>query len=229
MCKLWEFNFQIKVLLCKQWNMPESAACKTCDTFLEHFRKCPDDCLNELDEWRTFLWTSALNQDYKHLAAEVHERWKRIRGRHFTFQSQVVILLQTLRQHYKIALITNGPSHAQWEKIAHLEAVELFDTIIVSGDLAYEKPQPEIFHLACRRLQVRPDKCAMVGDRFETDIIGSQLAGLAASIWIPLNSNSNSQEVSSSSSPVVTISQLGELSSLFDIFKTDSKESIHPV
>ena len=79
MCKLWEFNFQIKVLLCKQWNMPESAACKTCDTFLEHFRKCPDDCLNELDEWRTFLWTSALNQDYKHLAGEIYYKDRQIR------------------------------------------------------------------------------------------------------------------------------------------------------
>jgi len=214
-------------LLRTQWDLPESAASKSCDTFLEQFRKCPDDCLHDLDGWRTLLWTSALSHDYKHLAAEVYESWKRIRGRHFTFHSKVHVLLQTLRQHYKIALITNGPSQAQWEKIAHLKAAELFDAIVVSGDLAYEKPQAEIFHLACRKLQVRPDKCVMVGDRFETDIIGGQSAGLAASIWIPLNSTYNCQEASSLSLPVITISHLAELYSLFGIFMDDCEAPIY--
>ena len=159
-------------------------------------------------------------------SAEVCESWKRIRSRHFTFHSEVEVLLQTLHQHYKIALITNGPSHAQWEKISHLKAIELFDAIIVSGDMEYEKPQAEIFQLACHKLQVRPDKCVMVGDRFETDIIGGQSAGLAAAIWIPLNSACNSQEVSSFSSRVITASHLSELYSLFGLFMDNSEKSV---
>lgn len=65
-------KFQMKVLLCTQWNLPESAAKKSCDTFLEQFRKCPDNCSNDLDGWRTSLWSSALNQDFKYLAGEIN-------------------------------------------------------------------------------------------------------------------------------------------------------------
>ena len=63
-------------MLRTQWDLPESAASKSCDTFLEQFRKCPDDCLHDLDGWRTLLWTSALSHDYKHLAGEVHVQRK---------------------------------------------------------------------------------------------------------------------------------------------------------
>ena len=119
----------------------------------------------------------------------MYQVWKRLRYTFLTLDEQVVNLLRQLRMNYCVGLITNGPSRSQWEKIFHLDAKELFDIILVSGDHPYEKPEAEIFHMACRQMRVSPSRSVMIGDRIETDILGGKLAGLAATIWIPLNAS----------------------------------------
>lgn len=74
------------------------------------------------------------------------------------------------RDHYLLALITNGTSRAQWEKIDRLDLRCYFDSILVSGDLPWEKPDQKIFHECCQFLGVEPRHCIMVGDKLETDI-----------------------------------------------------------
>lgn len=82
----------------------------------------------------------------------------------------LVTLLQSLRQCYRLAIITNGPSNAQWEKVQRLNLTTLFDCILVSADLPWEKPNPNIFYAACKYLGVDPENCVMIGDKIETDI-----------------------------------------------------------
>ncbi len=65
---MWDFKFQVKSMLRKQWRLPESAAQRICDVFLRQFRLRPDHSELELDAWRTLLWVSALGADYQHLA-----------------------------------------------------------------------------------------------------------------------------------------------------------------
>lgn len=86
-----------------------------------------------------------------------------------------------------LGLITNGPSNAQWEKINRLNLKSYFDVILVSGDLAWEKPNPRIFQEACRYLGVEPYQCIMVGDKMETDILGGVQATLGGTVWVPLS------------------------------------------
>jgi hypothetical protein len=57
----------MKLLLRKEWRVPETAAQKSCEVFLRQFRLRPDHSELELDAWRTLLWVSALG-DYQHLA-----------------------------------------------------------------------------------------------------------------------------------------------------------------
>lgn len=97
-------------------------------------------------------------------------------------------LLQNLRQHYLIGLITNGPSNAQWEKVERLHLKPFFDIILVSGDLPWEKPHHKIFHEACGYLGIEPYQCIMVGDKLETDILGGIKARLGGTVWTPLTS-----------------------------------------
>ena len=66
------------------------------------------------------------------------------------FDAAVLTMLHRLRQNYSVALITNGPSRSQWEKIEQMNAEKLFDSILVSGDLPCEKPEAEIFHLVIK-------------------------------------------------------------------------------
>ncbi|XP_076166278.1 N-acylneuraminate-9-phosphatase [Ptiloglossa arizonensis] len=155
--------------LTQEYGIPEDVCVKITATYLELFRKCPDKEIYTLDVWRTTLWSKALGEKYSYLAKRIYERW-----------------LQ-LRRKYLLGVITNGPSNAQWEKIRKLSLEQYFDIILVSGDLPWEKPHREIFRRACRSLNVKLERCIMVGDKLETDILGGIEAGLGGTVWIPIS------------------------------------------
>lgn len=41
---------------------------------------------------------------------------------------------------------------------------ELFDAVVISGEVGMRKPEPEIYRLAARRLGVEPEECVFVDD-----------------------------------------------------------------
>ncbi|CAL7951204.1 unnamed protein product [Xylocopa violacea] len=173
--------------LTQEYGIPEDVSIKITTTYLKLFRKCPDNVIHALDAWRITLWNKALGEKYAYLARKIYERWLYLRYYYLTLTSDVVSMLRQLRLKYLLGLITNGPSNAQWEKIRKLSLEQYFDIILVSGDLPWEKPEREIFRKACRFLNVKPDKCIMVGDKLETDIQGGIEAGLKGTIWIPIS------------------------------------------
>lgn len=54
----------------------------------------------------------------------------------------------------------------------------LVDTVVSSAVVGLHKPDPRIFELACRRLEVEPERCAHVGDHYYSDVVGAMAAGL---------------------------------------------------
>jgi putative hydrolase of the HAD superfamily len=56
---------------------------------------------------------------------------------------------------------------------------ELFDAVVISGDVGLHKPEPEIFLLAARRLGVDPSECVFVDDLRE-NCEGAEAVGMTA-------------------------------------------------
>jgi putative hydrolase of the HAD superfamily len=54
----------------------------------------------------------------------------------------------------------------------------LFDTVVISSEVGLEKPEPEIFALACERPGRPPQEWVFVGDSVVIDVEGAQEAGL---------------------------------------------------
>jgi putative hydrolase of the HAD superfamily len=52
-----------------------------------------------------------------------------------------------------------------------------FSTIVVSGEVGTQKPEPEILRIACRHLNVTPERCAYVGDSI-VDFQAADSAGM---------------------------------------------------
>lgn len=100
-------------------------------------------------------------------------------------------MLEQLREDYFLALISNGPSKAQWEKVEKLKLHAFFDLILISGDLPWEKPNKKIFQKAYNYFGVEAQDCMMIGDKIETDILGGVEAKLGATVWLPLSSTQN--------------------------------------
>jgi putative hydrolase of the HAD superfamily len=56
---------------------------------------------------------------------------------------------------------------------------ELFDALVISGEVGLHKPQPEIFRLAAERLGVAPGRCVFVDDLRE-NVDGAEAIGMTA-------------------------------------------------
>ena len=82
-----------------------------------------------------------------------------------------------------IALITNGASDTQREKIDALGIEPWFDVIVVCGEMGVAKPAPAPFRAVLDALRVTASEAWHVGDGLATDVAGAKGAGLT-SVWL---------------------------------------------
>jgi putative hydrolase of the HAD superfamily len=92
-------------------------------------------------------------------------------------------VLDGLRPHHRLGMITNGAPDLQRLKLAGTGLADYFDPVVVSGDLGIGKPEPAIFAHALERAGVHAGDAVMIGDSWERDIQGALGAGLRA-VWI---------------------------------------------
>jgi putative hydrolase of the HAD superfamily len=83
----------------------------------------------------------------------------------------------------RLALLTNGSSRGQREKINRFDLAGLFDMILVEGEVGFGKPDPRMYARALSELNAAADEAWMVGDNLEWDVAGPQREGIAG-IWI---------------------------------------------
>lgn len=116
-------------------------------------------------------------------------------------------LLAALRPHYKLGLITNGPSQIQRPKIERFRLVDYLDMLIVSEEVGVAKPDPRIFQIALDQLGVVPSQALYVGDSLEFDLPGAAAAGVPF-VWMNPRCEALPPGLPS---PVATIERLTEL------------------
>jgi putative hydrolase of the HAD superfamily len=93
-----------------------------------------------------------------------------------------VELVQAIRPHARIAVVTNNIATEQRDKLAFCGLTSLVDELIVSEEAGTAKPDPAIFDLALTRLGVDRDAAVMFGDSWAADIVGASRAGIRA-VW----------------------------------------------
>ncbi|PSL34345.1 putative hydrolase of the HAD superfamily [Planomicrobium soli] len=93
-------------------------------------------------------------------------------------------VLDRLKPHYQLLLLTNGSPQLQNTKLKITpEIAPYFDHVVISGAFGKGKPDPEIFHYALSKFGYAAEEVLMVGDNLLTDIIGAEQAGIR-SVWI---------------------------------------------
>ena len=112
----------------------------------------------------------------------------------------------------RLALLTNGAAAAQRRKIARFEIADLFDAILVEGELGFGKPDERVYHRALGALGVTPADAWMVGDNLDFDVAAPQKLGLSA-VWIDVRGAGLPDE--SAVKPDYIVRSLVELRSLF--------------
>jgi putative hydrolase of the HAD superfamily len=83
----------------------------------------------------------------------------------------------------RLALLTNGGGPPQRAKIARFGLAELFDAILVEGEVGFGKPDERVYQLALDRLGVPAEDAWMIGDNLEWDVAAPQRLGVFG-VWI---------------------------------------------
>jgi putative hydrolase of the HAD superfamily len=77
-----------------------------------------------------------------------------------------------------IGIVTNGFAATHHEKVDLLGLRPYIDGLFLADEMNMVKPDPEIFRYVCRTLGSVPARTAMVGDRYDRDIVGAGTVGL---------------------------------------------------
>lgn len=95
-------------------------------------------------------------------------------------------VLEKLKGKYKLAILSNGDSTSQHNKITQVNIEEFFDEVVVTGDIGVHKPNKEAFEYVLNKLNVKNDECLMIGDVFSSDILGAINTNITP-VWITLD------------------------------------------
>lgn len=69
-----------------------------------------------------------------------------------------------------------------WGPFYNKTGWEIFEDAVLSRDVGLRKPEPEIFHLACERLNVEPGECLFVDD-LQLNIDAARAAGMTGVLF----------------------------------------------
>lgn len=91
---------------------------------------------------------------------------------------EVADAIERLARRYRLFALSNGNA-----QIARTAVGPWFSGAISAREFGIGKPDPRIFHEACRRLGCAPAEVLHVGDDFELDVVGARGAGLQT-FWL---------------------------------------------
>ena len=107
---------------------------------------------------------------------------------------------------FSLGLISNNMIESVTGPFEYLGLGKFFDVVVISAQEEVDKPDPEIFHRALKRMGVTALEAMMVGDHPIDDVQGSKVVGMTA-VWV----NRSGAETDLDVEPDYTITNLRAL------------------
>ena len=152
------------------------------------YRKMSKETLLDASEGE--LWTQYMLPEYDANmifanAAKLTRLWRDHDGRRVARPDAVATLKELCARGYTLGIIANTVTETEIPDWMAADGVaQCFKTTILSSKVRLRKPNPEIYHLACRCIGTPEANCAYVGDNPVRDVEGTQAAGFGMMIRI---------------------------------------------
>ncbi len=126
------------------------------------------------------------------------------------FPFTIPTLKKLKKMGYKLGLITNGRHEPQDLKLKMLELEDIFDEIVISGDVGTHKPDPKPFEVFAKKIGLAPQEMIYVGDHPLNDVEGSRRAGYTP-VWVRTINNWIFEDIKKADYEIDTVAELPEL------------------
>jgi 2-haloacid dehalogenase len=138
---------------------------------------CSPEWNGKQDAGRTFAeGTAELTAKYPQYKKEIeffYDNWTNMFGG--AIQGSVDILKQLKAQGYTLYCITNWSAEGfPWAR-QHFPFLNLFEDIVVSGEVKMLKPDPKIFNLLLQRHNIKAEDCVFIDDNKDNITTASAL------------------------------------------------------
>ena len=174
-----------------------------------------------LDAGEMELWRDYMLPDYDPElicanAGRLTRLWRDHDGRRVPRPDVKSTLEELDKRGYTMGIIANTITETEIPDWMFADKVaRYFKTVILSSKVRLRKPDPAIYHLACRAIGKKPESCAYVGDNPIRDVQGTRDAGFGMMIRIdePDTLKKEPQEIKLQ--PDYTITQISDLIKIF--------------
>lgn len=112
----------------------------------------------------------------------IQDFWNENFPKCFSIDQNTIHFLNQIKKQFKVGIITNGSTQRQKAKIFNTNLNRYFETIIISEEVGFSKPDKRIFELALNKLNAQPENTLFVGDDLEKDIAGPQNVNIKG-VW----------------------------------------------
>jgi len=118
------------------------------------------------------------------LATAIAEDFTRRRAAAWRLYDDAVPCLTALKARgIRLALVTNGDTTFQRDKIERFALASHFDVILIEGEFGVGKPDARVYAHVLDTLDVPPTHATMVGDNLEWDVLAPERYGITG-IWL---------------------------------------------
>ncbi len=100
----------------------------------------------------------------------------------FARNQELIDVVQSLRPQYKLAMLSNLGRDSSIKFFTAEERAELFDVVVLSGEVGMVKPEPRIFEYACKQLGIEPQEALFIDDN-ESNCEGARAVGMQAILY----------------------------------------------
>lgn len=120
--------------------------------------------------------------DYRILAGAIAAYRKVKSGYLATYPHARYTLIKLRERGLKLGIVSDAPRKQAWLRLAELNLMEFFHTIIAVGGTGKEKPHKMPFELALKKLGMNAEEILFVGDNPERDIHGAKKVGMQTAL-----------------------------------------------
>jgi putative hydrolase of the HAD superfamily len=145
-------------------------------TLAKLYKRDTSGGFNDLEQyWETFLKEQGITAENK-LERDLDAVRKHLWTKAFRLYDHVFLTLSSLREKYKLALVSNC-SMGMRDAIDALDLTRFFEDLVLSYEVGVRKPEEQIYLAALKAVELKASECIFVADEI-SDLEGARAVGM---------------------------------------------------